>query len=113
MTGIIIKTPEQIEGIRKASRLTAQTLDMIGKYIKPGVSTLELDNIMNTFILSNGGKSACINYLGNNKWANHPSAYKRCTCISLNDVICHGVPSADVILKEGDILNIDVTTIVD
>ena len=113
MTGIIIKTPEQIEGIRKASRLTAQTLDMIGKYIKPGVSTLELDNIMNTFILSNGGKSACINYLGNNKWANHPSAYKRCTCISLNDVICHGVPSADVILKEGDILNIDVTTLVD
>lgn len=110
---INIKTPEQIEWIRKASRLTAMTLDMIGKYVKPGVSTLELDNIMNTFILSNGGKSACMNYLGNNKWANHPNAYKRCTCISLNDVICHGIPSADTILKEWDILNIDVTTIVD
>ena len=86
---------------------------MIGKYVKPGVSTLELDNIMNTFILSNGGKSACIDYLGNNKWGKSPNAYKRCTCISLNDVICHGIPRADEILKEGDILNIDVTTIVD
>ncbi len=113
MSSIIIKTPEQIEGIRKASRLTAMTLDMIGKYVKPGVSTLELDNIMNTFILSHGGKSACIDYLGNNKWGKWPSAYKRCTCISINDVICHGIPSADLILKEGDIINIDVTTIVD
>lgn len=90
------------------------TLDMIGKYIKPGVSTLELDNIMNTFIVSNGGKSACMDYLGNNEWSSrNKNAYKRCTCISLNDVICHGIPSADTILKEGDILNIDVTTIVD
>lgn len=90
------------------------TLDMIGKYVKPGVSTLELDNIMNTFIASNGGKSACMDYLGNNKWSKtSKDAYKRCTCISLNDVICHGIPSADTILKEGDILNIDVTTIVD
>lgn len=110
---INIKTPEQIEGICKASRLTAMTLDMIGKYIKPGVSTLELDNIMNTFILQNGGVSACLNYLGNNKWGKSPDAYKRCTCISLNDVICHGIPSSDTILKEWDILNIDVTTIVD
>lgn len=113
MTQIFIKTPEQIEGIKKASKLTAMTLDMIGKYIKPGVSTLELDNIMNTFILSNWGKSACIDYLGNNKWGKWPTAYKRCTCISINDVICHWVPRADEILKEWDILNIDVTTTVD
>lgn len=110
---ILIKTPEQIAGIRKASQLTARTLDMIGKYVRAGVSTLELDNIMNTFILSNGGKSACMDYLGNNKWGKSPNAYKRCTCISLNDVVCHGIPSADTILKDGDILNIDVTTIVD
>lgn len=110
---IIIKTPEQIEWIRKASRLTAMTLDMIGKYIKPWVSTLELDNIMNTFILANGWVSACMNYAGNNVWNKSASAYKRCTCISLNDVICHGIPSAKTILKEWDILNIDVTTIVD
>ena len=82
---------------------------MIGQYIRPGVSTLELDNIMNTYILSNGGTSACIDYLGNNKWGKGATAYTRCTCISLNDVICHGVPRADELLKEGDILNIDVT----
>ena len=111
MSKIIIKTPEQIEWIRKAGRLTAMTLDMIGQYVKAGVSTLELDNIMNTFILSNGGVSACIDYKGNNNWGKW--GYPRCTCISLNDVICHGIPRADEILKEGDILNIDVTTIVD
>jgi methionyl aminopeptidase len=111
MSKIIIKTPEQIEGIRKAGRLTAMTLDMIGIYVRAWVSTLELDNIMNTFILSNGGKSACIDYKWGNKWGK--GGYPRCTCISLNDVICHGIPKADEILKEGDILNIDVTTIVD
>jgi methionyl aminopeptidase len=113
MSKIIIKTPEQIAGIRKASKLTALTLDMIGQYVRPGVSTLDLDNIMNTYILSNGGTSACIDYLGNNKWGKGATAYTRCTCISLNDVVCHGVPRADEVLKEGDILNIDVTTIVD
>lgn len=113
MTKILIKTDEQITWIRKASKLTAMTLDMIGQYVKPGVSTLDLDNIMNTYILSNGGVSACIGYLGNNRWGKWPQAYSRCTCISVNDVICHGIPSKDIILKEGDILNIDVTTIVD
>lgn len=109
---ILIKTPEQIEWIKKAWNLTARTLDMIGEYVKPGISTLELDNIMNAFILKNGGVSACIDYLGGNKWGKWASAYKKCTCISLNDVICHGVPRSDEILKEWDILNIDVTTIV-
>ena len=111
MSKIIIKTPEQIEGIRKAGKLTARTLDMIGVYVKVWVSTLELDSIMNTFILSNGGVSACIDYKGNNTWGKW--GYPRSTCISLNDVICHGIPRADEILKEWDILNIDVTTIVD
>lgn len=113
MPKIRIKTSEQIEKIRKASNLTARVLDMIGDYVKPGISTLELDEIMNTFILSNGGKSACINYLGNNKWWKGKWSYSRYTCISLNDVICHWVPRKDEILKEWDILNIDVTTIVD
>ncbi len=111
MSKIIIKTPEQIEWIRRSGKLTAMTLDMIGTYIRSGVSTLELDNIMNTFIISNGGISACIDYKGGNKWGKW--GYPRCTCISLNDTICHGIPRADEILKEGDILNIDVTTIVD
>lgn len=100
---IIIKTPEQIEGIRKSSHLAASVLDMIEAYIKPGVSTEELDQICNTYILNNGGKSACIGYHG----------YPRYTCISANDVICHGIPSKKEILKEGDIINVDVTTIVD
>lgn len=111
MPKILIKTPEQIEWIRKAGKLTAMTLDMIGQYVKPGISTLELDNIMNAFILSNGWTSACIDYKWANKWGKW--GYPRCTCISLNDVICHGIPRADEYLKEGDILNIDVTTIVD
>lgn len=100
---IIIKTPEQIAGIRKASLLTARTLDMIWNFVKPWISTLELDNICNEFILKNWGTSACINY----HW------FPKYTCISLNDTICHWIPSEWEILKEGDILNIDVTTIVD
>ena len=113
MWKILIKTPEQIAGIRRAGSLTARTLDMIGHYIRPWVSTLELDDAMSAFVIKNGGVSACIDYLGANKWGKWATAYKKCTCISVNDVICHGVPRADEILKEGDILNIDVTTIVD
>ena len=100
---IIIKTPEQIEGIRKSSRLAASVLNMIESYIKPGISTEELDQICNTYILNNGGISACIGYHG----------YPRYTCISANDVVCHGIPSKKEILKEGDIINVDITTIVD
>ena len=100
--GIIIKTPDQISGIRKASHLTAMTLDMIGQYVKPWVSTEELDHICNEFILRNGWKSACIGYHG----------YPKYTCISSNDTICHGIPSKNEILKEGDIINIDVTSLV-
>lgn len=113
MWKIIIKTPEQIAWIRKASKLTSSVLDMVGTYVKPGISTLELDNIMNAFIIKNGWVSACINYDGSNSWNKTKWKYPRYTCISLNDVVCHGIPRADEILKEGDILNIDVTTIVD
>ena len=87
---ILIKTPEQIEGIKKSSRLAAATLDMIAPYMKPGISTEELDQMCNAFILANGGKSACIGYHG----------YPRYTCISANDTICHGIPSKSEILKE-------------
>lgn len=100
---IRIKTPQQIEGIRKASLLTAQTLDMIWKYVKAGISTQELDTICNDFIIKNGWVSACIWY----HW------FPKYTCISLNDTVCHWIPNKNEILKNGDILNIDVTTIVD
>ncbi|MBP8016729.1 type I methionyl aminopeptidase [Candidatus Gracilibacteria bacterium] len=98
---IIIKLPEQIEGIKKACKIAAATLDMIGNYIKPGISTEELDHICNAFILKNEAKSACMGYNG----------YPKYTCISLNDTICHGIPSKNEILKSGDILNVDVTVI--
>jgi len=100
---IIIKTPEQIAGIRKASQLAAATLDMITPYVKPGISAEELDQLCNAYILAHGGKSACIGYHN----------YPRYTCISLNDTICHGIPEKSIILKEGDIVNVDVTAIVD
>lgn len=108
---IIIKTPEQIAWIRRASRLTHDVLDMIGQYVRVGVSTLELDTIMNEFTIRGGGTSACIHYLWANRWGKW--GYPRFTCISLNDVICHGIPREDEILTEWDILNIDVTSIVD
>lgn len=101
--GIIIKTPEQIEGIRVSSRLAAATLDMIEQYIKPGINTEELDNVCNAFILKNGGISACIGYHG----------YPKFTCISIGDVVCHGIPDSKTVLRDGDIVNVDVTTIVD
>jgi len=100
---IIIKTQEQIEWIKKSSLLTAKTLDMIWEFVKPWISTLELDNICNEFILKNWWTSACIGY----HW------FPKYTCISLNDTICHWIPSEWEILKDWDIINIDVTSIVD
>ncbi len=101
--GILIKTPEQIEGIRKSSKIAAASLDFIEPYIKPGVNTEYLDNLINQFILDHGAISACLGYEG----------FPKCCCISPNEVVCHGIPSKNTILKEGDIVNIDVTTILD
>lgn len=104
MSDIRIKTPEQIEGIRKACRLAADVLDMIGDYVKVGVTTLELDNVMNDYIVQHGAISASFGY--------GDPGFPRYTCISLNHVVCHGIPN-DKALKKGDILNIDVTVILD
>jgi methionyl aminopeptidase len=99
--GIIIKTPEQIEGIRKSSQLAGNLLKMIEGYIKEGVTTEYLDKIIDEYTRDNGAIPATLGYNG----------FTKSCCISPNDVVCHGVPSPNVILKEGDILNIDVTTI--
>ena len=101
MSEIIIKSEEQIEGIRQSSRLAGNVLIMIEEYIKAGVSTEYLDNIIDEYIRDHGGISATLGYNG----------YPKSSCISLNEVVCHGIPSSGTILKEGDILNIDVTTI--
>lgn len=103
MEKIIIKTPEQIEGIRKSSKLAGQTLEYIAEFVKEGVSTEFLDQKIETFIRENGAIPATLGYGG----------YPKSSCISLNEVVCHGIPSENTILKNGDILNIDVTTILD
>lgn len=100
---IKIKTPEQIEGIRKSSQLAGNVLQMIKGFIKEGISTDYLDKIIEEYIRDHGAVPATLGYHG----------FPKSSCISLNDVICHGIPSADTILKEGDIFNIDITTILD
>ncbi len=101
MTDIIIKTPEQIEGVRRSSKLAGQTLEYIAGFIKAGVTTAFLDRKIEEFIISNGAVSATKGYNG----------FPCSCCISPNEVVCHGIPSEKTILKEGDIINIDVTTI--
>ncbi|HZD25905.1 MAG TPA: type I methionyl aminopeptidase [Alphaproteobacteria bacterium] len=94
--------PEGFEGMRRAGRLAAETLDMIAPHVRPGVSTAELDRICAEFIAGRGGHSAPLGYRG----------YPKSVCISVNHVVCHGIPGERV-LKDGDILNIDVTPVVD
>lgn len=97
---IIIKTEEQIEGIRKSCHLAADTLDFITSEIQPGVTTNHLNDLAEQFIRDHGAVPAPLGYLG----------FPKATCISLNEVICHGIPD-ETLLQEGDILNIDITTI--
>jgi methionyl aminopeptidase len=103
MGGIIIKTPEQIEGIRKSCRLAAQTLDYAAQFVKAGVTTEFIDDKIEEFIREHKAIPATKGYNG----------YPKSSCISLNEVVCHGIPSTKTVLKEGDILNIDITTILD
>jgi len=98
---IIIKTLEQIEGIRKSSKLAALTLEYLSKIIKAGVSTEKLNELGHKFIVDHHSIPAPLNYSG----------FPKSICTSINNVVCHGIPSVDEILKEGDIINIDVTTI--
>ena len=93
---------EKFEKMRIAGKLASKTLDMITDYIKPGISTNNIDKICYEFIRDNGGYSAPLYYRG----------YTKSLCTSLNHVVCHGIPS-DRVLNEGDALNIDVTTIVE
>ncbi len=98
---IIIKSPKQIEGIRLSCKLAAQTLDYVSKFIKEGISTEELNTIAHKFIIDNGAIPAPLNYNG----------FPKSICTSINNVVCHGIPSTKDILKTGDIINIDITTI--
>lgn len=90
------------EGMRRAGRLVAECLDMVAAEVKPGVKTSRVDDLIRQFVYDNGAQSATIGYRG----------YRHASCISLNHVICHGIPG-DRAFKNGDIANIDVTIIVD
>jgi len=92
---------EKFEKMREAGNLAAKTLDIIAENIKPGISTDEIDKLGYEFIKDNGGFSAPLFYRG----------FKKSLCTSLNHVVCHGIPS-DRILNDGDIVNVDVTAIV-
>ena len=94
-----LKSSEDISKLREAGRLAANTLRYVGSFVRPGISTEELDKITYDYILSHGAYPSPLNYHG----------YPKSICTSVNDVICHGIPNADHILKEGDIINIDVT----
>jgi methionyl aminopeptidase len=94
--------PEGFEGMRRAGRLAAECLDLLVPEVKPGVTTEHLDDLAREFILDHGALPACLFYRG----------YGKTVCISANHVVCHGIPGPRP-LREGDIINIDVTVVVD
>jgi methionyl aminopeptidase len=99
---VLVKSAEEIRIMERACQLAAKTLYHTAKFAKSGVTTNELDKIANDFILSNQAISACIGYHG----------YPKAICTSVNEMICHGLPN-NTVLKDGDIINIDVTVIKD
>ncbi|WP_410106689.1 M24 family metallopeptidase, partial [Sutterella wadsworthensis] len=104
---ISIKTPEDIAGLRIAGRLAAELLDYLTPFVKPGVSTGELDRLAYDYTVNvQGCIPACLGYCPPGM-----TPYPATTCISINHVVCHGIPSDKKTLKTGDIVNIDVTSI--
>ncbi|MCR4847510.1 MAG: type I methionyl aminopeptidase [Bacteroidales bacterium] len=99
----LIRTPEEIEGIRKSGVINTAILDLVGEKIHAGMSTLEIDEIVYNYTIEHGATPACLGYEG----------FPKSVCTSINEVVCHGIPSPNEILKEGDIINVDCTTILD
>lgn len=99
----LVKTPEQIEGIRRSGVVNTGVLDLIEKEIHEGMSTLEIDKLCREYCEAHGANPACLNYEG----------FPMSVCTSINEVVCHGIPKATDILEEGDIINVDFTTILD
>ena len=100
---ITLLSKREIEKMRQAGRLAAELLDHLAPMIQPGVSTLEINDEAELWTQAHGAKSAPLGYHG----------FPKSICTSINEVICHGIPNADRILKDGDIINIDVTPILD
>jgi methionyl aminopeptidase len=97
---IRLKEEKEIEGIRQAGRLALSTLDLVASHIKPGITTDDINSIVHDFTVQNGAIPAPLNYRG----------FPKSVCVSVNEVICHGIPGERV-LKDGDIVNVDVTPI--
>lgn len=97
----LLKTKEQIEGIKASAKINIEILDYVAEHIKAGVTTEEIDQWVYDITVKNGAIPAPLNYEG----------FPKSVCTSINHVVCHGIPSPDVVLKEGDIVNVDVSTI--
>ncbi|MBX4268261.1 methionyl aminopeptidase [Clostridium estertheticum] len=97
----LIKNKEQIEGIRRSAEINNGILDLVSETIKAGMTTEDINTLAHEYTISRGGIPATLNYEG----------FPKSLCTSINDEVCHGIPSKDVILKNGDIINVDVTTI--
>ena len=97
----LIKTPEQIEKIKESCRINIAVLDYVAEHIGPGVTTQEIDNWVHEETRKRGGIPAPLGYDG----------FPKSVCTSINEVVCHGIPSDETVLKEGDIINVDVSTI--
>ena len=95
---MIAKCDDDIIGMRKAGKITGLTLKMIESEIKPGISTLYLDKLINSFIIEHGAKPSFLHYNG----------FPASACISVNETVVHGIPSDNIVLKEGDIVSVDV-----
>jgi len=100
--GIRLKKERDIEAMRKAGRLAVATLDLVEEHIRPGLTTEEINTLVHDFTIQNRAVPAPLNYRG----------YPKSVCVSVNDVICHGIPGERV-LEDGDIVNVDVTPILD
>lgn len=97
----IIKNKEQIDGIKASGKINTAVLDMVSENIKAGMTTEEIDKLVHDFTVSKGAIPAPLNYDG----------FPKSVCTSINDEVCHGIPSSEIILEEGDIINVDVSTI--
>ena len=95
----MIKTPEQIAGIRIASKVNTGCLDAVAAIIRPGISTQDIDDVCMQYCKDNRAVPACLNYEG----------FPKSVCTSINEVVCHGIPKKEDILREGDIVNVDMT----
>ena len=97
----VLRTPEQLEGIRESAKINTALLDYLSENIHEGMSTEEIDKMVYQFTTDHGATPAPLNYEG----------FPKSVCTSVNDVVCHGIPSKTEILKSGDIINVDVSTI--